>query len=308
MTESEIKRILNPKKILMTTDFSENSGAAFPYGVTLARDNEAEIVLVHVIAEDHFARNVFDNSPMMNEFVDRIEGGVTQRLKEVALRGVKEGSIRRRVVRSRTPAAGIIECAKSENADLIVMATRGLGVFRQLVMGSSARRVIGTAPCPVLCVKPGETGMLDEVPGSIEIERVLIPTDTSENSLLALRVGMALAGKHKAQVKVLYVSETQVPPMYRASGIGSMFALDSDLPKRIREHLENILKALDTYGVQFDIEIEEGQASKEIARFATEFDADLVVISRKGVGNTPHLLGGVTERLLHHAKHPMLIV
>lgn len=308
MKKDELGQVVNPRKIVMPTDFSENSAAAYVYGVGLAKENRAELVLVHVVAEEHFARNVFDNSPMMSEFVQRIERQAQQRLDKMEIPGADGTVLARRVVRDRTPAAGIVGCAKNEGADIIVMATRGRGVFRQVVMGSSARRVIGSAPCPVLCVKPGERGMLNEESDSISIERVLVPTDTSEYSLLALRVGAALARKQKAEVRILYVSETQVPPMYQVTGIESMFALDSDLPLRIRGHLEDLLRDVNIRGVKYDIEIHEGQPSKEIARVAAEFDADLIVISRKGVGNTPHLLGGVTERLLHHTKHPMLVV
>jgi len=88
--------------------------------------------------------------------------------------------------------------------------------------------------------------MLDEDSGSTHIDRILIPTDTSEHSLRALRVGAALARKQRAEVKILYISETQVPPMSRAAGIESMFALDGDLPGRIREHLEDLVRGVDT--------------------------------------------------------------
>jgi nucleotide-binding universal stress UspA family protein len=308
MTANEVTRVVNPKKIIMTTDFSENSFCAFRYGATLAKQNAAELILVHVVAEDHFARNVFEDSPMMTEFIDRIERGVRSTLRGVNIPGVGETNLIRRVVRARTPAAGIVECARSEDADLIVMATRGRGVFRQLVMGSSARRVIGTAPCPVLCVKPKEEGMLKEGSDSVNIDRILIPTDISEHSHRALRIGMALARKEGAAVSILFISETQVPPMYEAVGIEEVFGLESRVSSVVLERLKDLVSDVDTHDVEYDIEIYEGQASKEIVRLADELGADLIVISRKGVGDTPHLLGGVTERLLHHAKHPMLVV
>lgn len=308
MPETELARIVHPAKILVTTDFSKNSAAAFPYAVAMAKENGAELILAHVITQEHYTRNIFDASPMMNEFVQVIERESQKELSQMRIPGVEGIVLRRAVVRGSTPAAGIVECAKRENADVIVMATRGHGVFHQVVMGSSARGVVASAPCPVLCVKPGEKGMLDEDSGTIHIDRILVPTDTSEHSLKALRVAAALARKQKAEIKILYVSETQVPPMYQAAGIESMFALDSDLPGRIREHLEDLVRGVDTQDVKHEIEIREGSPSKEIARFADELDAELIVISRKGIGDTPHLLGGVTERLLHDARHPMLVV
>jgi len=308
MDERDPRRVVNPRRILLTTDFSENSKAAFPYAAALAEEDDSELILVHVISQEYYTRDIFDASPMMDDFVKLVEKEAKEKLNRLDVPGTDDMKLKRKIVRGSTSPAGIVECAGREDADLIVMATRGHGVFHQVVMGSSARGVVASAPCPVLCVKPGEKGMLDEASGSIRINRILVPTDASDHSLKALRLGVELARKHEAEVSVVYISETQVPPMYRAAGVESMFSLDGDLPNRIREHLKSFVQKVDTQGVKCDIEIHEGSPSREIAKAADESDADLIVICRKGVGDTPHLLGGVTERLLHDAKHPMLVV
>lgn len=53
-----------------------------------------------------------------------------------------------------TPSAKIIEVARAENVDLIVMATHGRTGLDHLVMGSVAERVVRMAPCPVLTIRP----------------------------------------------------------------------------------------------------------------------------------------------------------
>jgi nucleotide-binding universal stress UspA family protein len=55
-----------------------------------------------------------------------------------------------------TPYDRIVEMAKSENADLIVIATHGYTGLKHFYMGSTAERVVRHAPCPVLVVREKE--------------------------------------------------------------------------------------------------------------------------------------------------------
>ena len=51
------------------------------------------------------------------------------------------------------PSMGIVETAREEKVDLIVMGTRGLSGIKHVLLGSVAERTLRTAPCPVLTVK-----------------------------------------------------------------------------------------------------------------------------------------------------------
>jgi nucleotide-binding universal stress UspA family protein len=53
-----------------------------------------------------------------------------------------------------SPYRKIIETAEAERVDFIVMATAGRTGVSRLVMGSVAERVVRTAPCPVLTIRP----------------------------------------------------------------------------------------------------------------------------------------------------------
>jgi nucleotide-binding universal stress UspA family protein len=61
-----------------------------------------------------------------------------------------------RLIAVGTPYRKIIETAEAEHVDLIVMATAGRTGFSHLVMGSIAERVVRTASCPVLTIRPHE--------------------------------------------------------------------------------------------------------------------------------------------------------
>jgi nucleotide-binding universal stress UspA family protein len=65
------------------------------------------------------------------------------------------------IVRSaHSAAADILEYAREQPIDLIVMGTHGRGVLHHLLMGSVAERVVRSAPCPVLTVHSKERDLL----------------------------------------------------------------------------------------------------------------------------------------------------
>jgi len=53
------------------------------------------------------------------------------------------------------PYAKILETAKNDNIDIIVMSNRGFSKVKRFFVGSVTQKVISDAPCPVLVVNPG---------------------------------------------------------------------------------------------------------------------------------------------------------
>ncbi len=51
------------------------------------------------------------------------------------------------------PAEAIVNLARLRNCDLIVMGSRGLGTFKELLLGSVSDKVVRRASCPVLVVR-----------------------------------------------------------------------------------------------------------------------------------------------------------
>jgi len=145
-------------KILVATDFSEDSVRALGYGEELARKFGAEIVLLHV---DQPLAPVM----LAPEFGPSIDTGVMSRIaEEQRLLAQKEldkivGRLRdgglkaRSLLRVGAPFLEIINAAQTENADLIVMGTHGRGGLAHILLGSVAERVVQKASCPVLTIR-----------------------------------------------------------------------------------------------------------------------------------------------------------
>ena len=146
------------KKILVATDFSEASDAAFAYGCELARTFEAQLLVVHV------AENIMTRAYGGDGFVFA-DLDLQSDVEAVAARHLEsmicgEGRARLRaepiVLTSNTPAFAIVDYARRNAVDLVVMGTHGRGAVAHLLMGSVAERVVRTASCPVLTVRQPE--------------------------------------------------------------------------------------------------------------------------------------------------------
>jgi universal stress protein A len=144
------------RHILAPTDFSEYSKKAVAFALELAKKFGAQLSILHVIELPPYPIEGYVPPSLSATFLDDLERQATQDLAElvpVAEAGDVEVV---RLVTVGTPYRKIIETAESEHVDLIVMATAGRTGFSHLVMGSIAERVVRTASCPVLTLRPRE--------------------------------------------------------------------------------------------------------------------------------------------------------
>ncbi|HTS13426.1 MAG TPA: universal stress protein [Candidatus Limnocylindrales bacterium] len=135
-------------RILFATDYSPASAAAAPYAVSLAENNEARLLLLHVarVAETRKADHAREESvaEMIHRLYDTIPGEAKLSIPaEVAIAYGK-------------PAEKIIETAAERSADLIVLGVRSarghLGSATHLER-PTAHEIVSRAMCPVLTVR-----------------------------------------------------------------------------------------------------------------------------------------------------------
>ncbi len=143
------------RNILVATDFGEAADAALLYGRTLARAFGATLHVLHV------TENVLLASAVGAEFYvgvnDRLQSDVNEaartRLDQLVLDSDASGpATKTALLTSNAPAPLIVEYARENNVDLIVMGTHGRVGVSHLLMGSVAERVVRTAACPVLTI------------------------------------------------------------------------------------------------------------------------------------------------------------
>jgi len=146
------------KKILVATDFGPASETALNYGRALARQFDASLHVIHVmptVAVTAATEYGFAGIPI--DYEAEIEETARKRTAELLTEEDRRLlAATSTMVRHNTPAAAIVEYAKANRVDLIVVGTHGRGAFAHLFMGSVAERVVRAAPCPVLAVQNPE--------------------------------------------------------------------------------------------------------------------------------------------------------
>lgn len=146
------------KNILVATDGSELADRAVDHAIRLAKSVQATVVVV-TVTEMWSPLNAAGEAELGNaEAVRYYEDSAKQsadtilkRTSELAASMGVAAEIRH--VSDRRPAEGILETAKLEDCDLIVMASHGRRGLQKVLMGSQASEVVSLSDRPVLVVR-----------------------------------------------------------------------------------------------------------------------------------------------------------
>ena len=146
------------KKILCPTDFSENSEYALKYALALATLSQADLQLFHVVEPITYPQSTEFFEPVLDEveLMMKMETAFQQQLEDqVTTLKAKYPKIKGKLVTGNT-FLEIIQAARDDDVDMIVMGTHGRTGLAHVLIGSVAERVVREAPCPVLTVKHPE--------------------------------------------------------------------------------------------------------------------------------------------------------
>lgn len=136
--------------ILLTTDFSENSLAAFAHAVAWARQLSAKLFLLYVVPE-HLPAELSHIGVVLHE--KRVAQDAEKQLPEFARAHLPAGQAVEKRALIGPPEHMICETARTLDAGLVVMSSHGHTGFKHLLVGSVAERVVQHAPCAVLVVR-----------------------------------------------------------------------------------------------------------------------------------------------------------
>lgn len=135
------------RHILAPTDFSGPATQAVTEAFELAQTFGAKLSLLHVITVPVYAIEV---ALPLADLEQDARRSLACLLPEAAAADVEVT----RLVDMGVPFQKILETARAEQVDLIVMATHGRTGLGHLVLGSVAERVVRLAPCSVLTIRP----------------------------------------------------------------------------------------------------------------------------------------------------------
>ena len=291
------------RRILVPTDFSEESHKALRYGAALAKKHGAELHVVHVGEIDYAIPG--PAKPGTNPLTDETDEAraLRQRLEEMI------GASVATEFHGRTGRAfdQIVRIGRELGADLIVMSSHGHNAFKRLFMGSNAERVVQHSSSPVLVVREVERETL--IDGQLRIETILVPTDFSASSGEALEFASKLGREFGARLLLFHafaVPEFVDTEHYSARGLNPA---PEEFRKLADHQMRDFLAVHDLSGVNVQTQTRPGAAAEAIREYAVQENADIIITSTNGRTGLKHvLIGSVAEHVVRYARCPVLIV
>lgn len=140
------------KKILCGTDFTERSYAALDYALRFAQLSDGVLIVAHFV---HVPTSDIYSGEAWPRTFDEAKERARALLVELHATRLKDYSKTELVVDIGNPAEMLLRLAQSQEVDLVVTATHGRSELADLIMGSTAEKLIRHAPCPVFVVRQG---------------------------------------------------------------------------------------------------------------------------------------------------------
>lgn len=144
------------KHILLATDGSAASEHAASLAVGLARTHGAKLTALYV-ADPYPYIGVGEINPMgyqaYSAAAQQLAAQAHATVDALCKKGGSVVSLQARLVEDVAAASGIVQSAKEEGADLIVMGSHGRSGIARLMLGSVATKVVAESPVPVLVTR-----------------------------------------------------------------------------------------------------------------------------------------------------------
>jgi nucleotide-binding universal stress UspA family protein len=295
--EKNISAKRTMKRLLAATDFSDHARNAAHRAALIAAEQQAHLELLHVISVSivDVLRKLFPASAGANEkLVEEARGLLNALASDLSEKTGLRPTARVTVGRVLDEILSV-----SAQSDLVVLGARGLNLLRDLVLGSTAERLLSKSRLPMLVTKR---------PPQVPYQRVLVPVDFSDSSVRALRTAILVAPK--ADITVVHGCSVPVEGKLLWAGIAD--ELVERYSDQVREEAERKITSLilDAGGdmQHFYREVKRSEASPLILAKEVLLGADLIAIGKHGQSMVEEwFLGSVTRHILSNSKCDVLV-
>lgn len=269
-------------RVMLALDLSELTSRMLDVLYSVCLDPETEVYLLHVVRK---AEDAAETSSYYKKTYSRLKG-LAQDIRNAGYDNVK--------VLWETDEDilnGIRKAADQYNVNLMIMASHGKGVWASTFRGSSTFNAVRAIEIPTLIVK-GDYKCDDY------LKRILLPTDFSRKSLIALNYIRNLR-EHVGEVLFVHVIE----------GVRGDEEL-TESKEMAEDMLVELCNEMQNFGINSRYVLADGgAASKEICKLAEEENCSLIISGRTGAGPIKGLLMGSTaQNILLNASRTLWVM
>lgn len=305
-----------PTRVLAAVDGSEAAEHAAREASRLCFRTHSELHVVHVtlasmpnvLAGAEAVGWWYTDEEHLREIEERSEQEgrelLEQQIEKVSHSGVKVEQSHLKVGRVD---ASIADLAEELEAGLLIVSSRGCGMFRRKLMGSVSDSLIHHAHCPVLVVRGDE----ENPATSLFTGQILAGYDGSKISEEAVRAGVELAEALNGELHLAAVTDmSRVIPYAHPYTQGGMGKEIRRAEGKIGLMLDELLARFEDEQISINIEphLRTGQPAAEIVGLAERLGAGIIIVGSRGHGGIRRsLLGSVSTSVTHHARGAVLV-
>jgi nucleotide-binding universal stress UspA family protein len=299
-------RTLN--RILLVSDRSASTASAVPYAAALARQTQASILAMQVVATGVTGLSRWTDIFRSSEAIAAQEAEGRAALEHLAAHPALDGLDVQYLIDHGHPVDRITDM--SPRVDLIVMGTGASDNANDRAVQRTAREIAHGSATPVLLVPPG--GGTADIPqpqaAGPAWQRLLLAIDLAGYAPQAIDIATSLAATHHASLLALQVLDPKKAAAYPVHIGEGMHRNSAGLKVLLAKRLAEILPDVSN-GPPYLRQVAEGEAAAVIVAQATAYQADLVIVSAHPYGTIQKMFTPSTiDAILAEAPCPLLAV
>jgi len=263
------------RHVLIATDFSPCSSAALDFGLRVAKDSKANASVVFVLPSDQF---LLSGPEVYGAARDAARRDLQELQAELnRTHAYVEGEDYHCFLLEGDVVEAVLDFARKNGIDLIVVGTHGRSGLPKALLGSVAERIFRHAPVPVLTLGPGlRHRALHAAP-----KQILVAADFTPASRRAVGYASRLAREHNSHLTLLHVLAPK-----QLEHVPDRAVVEHSIQVRLKELLGGGAE-----GVQCSVRTEVGSVTPTVLECANEIAADLLVLGVRASS-------GVLDRLV----------
>lgn len=272
------------KKIIVPVDFSKHSESALETAAFLAKKNDAELLVLHML---ELSRAIISNSASYTQeeaafYYELAKNKFQDFLEKDYLAGVKV----RPIIKNFKVFAEINDIAVEEAVDLIVMGSHGVSGLKELFVGSNTEKVVRTSTVPVLITK--------NVSITSDFKSAVLACDFSQEYIEPYQKAKKMLKFLDCDLHLLYVNTPY-----------AKFRSTKEKNEKVADFLkeaEGSLYSINDVAYVSDYTVEQG-----ILEYANVNGIDLIIMITHGRKGLSHFMeGSISEDVANRSTLPVM--
>lgn len=269
------------KRILVPTDFSKHAEYALKVAAQIAKKNNSEIYLLHMLELPHQGNDAISSGSAIPQIMF---------FKEMAMKKIDalmdseylEGIAVSKIIQFEKAFNGILEISKKNEINLIVMGSHGSSGYEELFIGSNAEKVVRSSTVPVLVIK-------NEIQ-EFKADRLVFASDFSNEIKNPFKKLVEFATLFNSHLDLVMIN---TPNSFKSTSVAEGIMDDFLKEFSFKNYSKNLYN---------DVNVEKG-----ILNYSSSVDADLIGMCTHGRTGFSHFFNGsISEDLVNHTVRPVI--